>query len=278
MVFYSGNYSSLGVDSKRAKLNMTQQRKKIGLVGCGTIGSRIVKRVTEANAADIAFICVRDVERAQQANPGIPVFSDLSEIKNHPADLVVEAATAEVVREIATDVLANSDFLPFTMTGFADDTFLAEVRACCEETGKRLFIAHGAVLGLDGVTDGLRVIDELTVTTTKPPKNLGVSADTAGVIYDGPTRAACKDFARNVNIHAAFALMGLGFDKMRSVVIADPSSNQLKTEVSVKGQGLEWSINIVSTPIGAVSGNYVPESAASTVLRILGGQSGLTLA
>ncbi|MCZ6771003.1 MAG: DUF108 domain-containing protein [Proteobacteria bacterium] len=253
-------------------------RKRIGLIGCGTIGSRIVKRVTEADAADIAFICVRNVERARDAHPGIPVFSDLSEVKDQKVDLVIEAATAEVVKEIALCVLARSDFLPFTMTGFADDSFLTQVRAACHSSGRRLFIAHGAVLGLDGVTDGNRLIEELTVTTTKPPKNLGLPEDTAGVIYEGPTRAACKDFARNVNIHAAFALMGIGFDKMRSVVISDPTSNQLKTEVNVKGVGLEWSITIASTPVGAVSGNYVPESAASTVLRILGGNSGLTLA
>ncbi len=257
---------------------MENKRKRIGLIGCGTIGSRIVKRVTEADAADIAYICVRNVERARESHPGIPVFSDLSAIKDQNVDLVIEAATAEVVREVALDVLAKSDFLPFTMTGFADDDFLAEVRAECQASGKRLFIAHGAVLGLDGVTDGIRVIEELTVRTTKPPKNLGLPEDTVGVIYEGPTRAACKDFARNVNIHAAFALMGIGFDKMRSVVISDPTSNQLKTEVSVKGAGLEWSITIASTPVGAVSGNYVPESAASTVLRILGGKSGLTLA
>ena len=72
--------------------------------------------------------------------------------------------------------------------------------------------------------------------------------------------------------------MGIGFDKMRSIVISDPNSKQMKTEVNVKGEGLEWSIKIASTPVGAVSGNYVPESAASTVLRILGGKSGLTLA
>ncbi len=253
-------------------------RKRIGLIGCGTIGSRIVKRVAEADAADIAFICVRNVERAQKTHPGIPVFSDLSKVKDQKVDLVIEAATAQVVRAIALDVLARSDFLPFTMTGFADDSFLADIRARCQASGKRLFIAHGAVVGLDGVTDGNRVIEELTITTTKPPRNLGLPEGTAGVIYDGPTRAACKDFARNVNIHAAFALMGIGFDKMRSVVISDPNSKQMKTEVKVKGEGLEWSITIASTPVGAVSGNYVPESAASTVLRILGGNSGLTLA
>ncbi len=257
---------------------MEQQRKKIGLIGCGTIGSRIVKRVTEADAADIGFICVRNVERVKDLFPGIPVFSDLSEVKNHDVDLVIEAATAEVVREVAMDILAKCDFLPFTMTGFADEEFLNQVKKQSEEYGNRIYIAHGAVLGLDGVADGQRVIEEVTIITTKPPKNLDVSEDTSGVIYEGPTRPACKDFARNVNIHAAFALMGIGFDKMRSVVISDPTSKKMKTEVNVRGEGLEWNINITSTPVGAVSGNYMPESAASTVLRLLGANAGITLA
>jgi aspartate dehydrogenase len=144
--------------------------------------------------------------------------------------------------------------------------------------GTRLYIPHGAILGLDGIYDGRSVIEEVTITTTKNPKNLGLKEPASGVLYDGPTRGACDAFPRNVNVHAAVAVVGLGFDRTRSVVVADPNTTQMTHEIHVKGPGLEWNIRISSKPVGAVTGSYTPESAAMTVRRILADDYDIVLA
>ena len=253
------------------------RKKRVGLVGCGTIGSRIAQKILQEDLGDLTFICDLDMERARSLFPGVDVFSDPAEAQHRGADLVVEAANAEVMRGIALEVLERADFLPFTVTALADDGFREAVRDRCRKRGTRLFIPHGGVLGLDGVYDGRGVIREVIFKTTKHPRNLGLAPDQTGVIYDGPTRGACERFPRNVNVHAAFALMGVGFDRQRSIVISDPETKEMRHEIAVAGEGIEWRFSIASTPSGAVTGSYTPESAASTVARILGGISDIVL-
>jgi len=247
-------------------------------VGCGTIGSRIARKIRDEGLAEIAFVCDLDPARARAAAPGSEILTNLALVRERPVDLVIEAANAEVVRAIALDVLERSDFLPFTLTALQDDAFREAVRARCREAGTRLIVPHGGVLGLDGIYDGRSVIQAVTFKTTKHPKNLGLDPDRAGVVYDGPTRGACLQLPRNVNVHAAFALMGVGFDRQRSIVVADPGSREMRHEITVTGPGIEWRLSITSMPTGEVTGSYTPESAASTVARVLGGTYDIVLA
>jgi aspartate dehydrogenase len=159
--------------------------------------------------------------------------------------------------------------LIFSVSSLADDLLREKLRTICHDQDSRLFIPHGAILGLDGVFDGRDIIEKVSITTTKNPRNLGLKGPEKGVLYDGPTRGACYKFPRNVNVHAALAVTGLGFDKTRSIVIADPDSSHMVHEIHVEGPGLMWDIRISSQSVGVVSGSYTPVSAARTVERIL---------
>lgn len=253
-------------------------RKRVGLIGCGTIGGHIARRIREGDLAEIAFVCDVDEKRARDVAPGAKYIADLGDAAGPEVDLVIEAANAEVVRRVALDILARRNFLPFTLTALADEAFQAAVQKRCREAGTRMLIPHGALLGIDGVYDGRAVIREVTIRTVKNPKNLGLDAAQVGVIYDGPTREACRRFPRNVNVHATLALMGVGFDRQRSVIIADPDTKQMRHEISIKGDGLEWNLTIASMALGGVTGSYTPESAASTVARVLSGDYGIVVA
>jgi aspartate dehydrogenase len=72
--------------------------------------------------------------------------------------------------------------------------------------------------------------------------------------------------------------MGVGFDRQRSIVVADPGSREMRHEITVTGDGIEWRFSIASMPSGEVTGSYTPESAASTVARVLGGTYDIVLA
>jgi aspartate dehydrogenase len=185
-------------------------------------------------------------------------------------DLVIEAATSEVMQAVALDVLARRDMLAFTLTGLADDGLRQAIRERCRAARTRLFVPHGGILGLDGVSDGRSELEAVTISTTKSPKSLGLSDGFAeGVIYDGPTRGACRAFPRNVNVHAALALCGLGFDRTRSIVIAEPKTGKNGHVIEVKGRGLQWRLEIESPAGTGVTGAYTPVSGASTARRIL---------
>jgi aspartate dehydrogenase len=253
--------------------------KRIGLIGYGTIGGAIAGAARDEGFAEVAFVHGRDRGKAARALPGVPFVDELSAVAGQDVDLVVEAANAHVVSAIALDVLARRDMLIFTMTTLADDDFRDAVREQCRASGTRLYIPHGGILGLDGINDGRSVIDEIKITTTKAPRNLGLDdLATAGVIYDGPTRAACRVFPRNVNVHACIALTGIGFDRTHSIIIADPKTTKMAHVIEVKGDGLEWRIEISATAGTGVTGVYTPISGINTVRRILARDYDIVLA
>eukprot|EP00494_Astrolonche_serrata_P018071 UN18262 len=88
--------------------------------------------------------------------------------------------------------------------------------------------------------------EKVTITMKKPPQSIDftdspdyvredITSET--VLYDGPTRAVCAHYPRNVNSHAATALAGIGFDRTRSILIADPALDVSVIELSARGQG-----------------------------------------
>ncbi len=90
-------------------------------------------------------------------------------------------------------------------------------------------------------------------------------------LYEGSTREATKLYPRNVNVHAALALAGIGFDKTHSKIVADPSVNTNTHEIHIVGKGIDFTIRVSSFSEGGVSGKYVPLSACGSLDRVLGG-------
>ena len=76
---------------------------------------------------------------------------------------------------------------------------------------------------------------------------------------------------RNVNVHAALALAGIGFDKTHSKIVADPSVNTNTHEIHIVGKGIDFTIRVSSFSEGGVSGKYVPLSACGSLDRVIGG-------
>jgi aspartate dehydrogenase len=258
---------------------MTGSKKTIGLLGCGVIGERVGFAADALGFATVAFVHARKPDLAREKFPNARFVARLQDVPDQDVDLVVEAATSDVMRAVVLDVLDRTDMIAFSLTALADDDLRDAVSRRCAEAGTRLYVPHGGILGLDGVADGRSELEEVTITTTKSPKSLGTGdPNRTGVLYDGPTRGACAEFPRNVNVHACLALCGLGFDRTRSVIIADPGAKTMGHVIEVKGKGLQWRIEIASPAVGAVTGAYTPVSAVNTVRRILSDSYDIVLA
>ena len=199
------------------------------------------------------------------------VVSDITEDMFEGLDLVIECATAEVVAANIVTALKHCDFMPFSMTAFRDDELREKARETSLTHGTRVYLPHGAILGLDGIFDGRSELTEVSVVTTKNPKALGRTDTEYTVLYEGSTREATKLYPRNVNVHAALALAGIGFDKTHSKIVADPSVNTNTHEIHIVGKGIDFTIRVSSFSEGGVSGKYVPLSACGSLDRVLGG-------
>ena len=242
--------------------------KKIAFLGGGKVGQAMAAHVLENKSAEIAFIF--DPFQKEDTLLGVPVIRELKEECFEGLDLVVECATADVVKANAACVLKHASFLPFSMTAFREDEVLEGAKKAAAEYGHTLYLPHGAILGLDGVFDGRTIIDEVSIETIKSPKSLGRDDKEYTVVFDGTAREAAGLYPRNVNVHAALSLAGIGFDRTHSRIISDPSVNTNEHVIRVKGEGIDWTIHVTAFAAGAVSGKYVPYSACGSLDRILG--------
>jgi aspartate dehydrogenase len=252
---------------------------RVGLLGCGSIGGFLARHVL-AEAADtieLSYVYDVDEKRMQDIPPQCRVTSQ-AELLARPADLVVEAAHAELVKAVAVCIVERSDLLLFSLTALADDAFRNSLEQTAVAHGRKVFLPHGAIIGIDGLADAGPTLKSVTVTTTKSPASLGLPPDCYQVVYEGPVRDACAKFPRNVNVHAAIALAGLGFDRTTSRIVADPAVSTNSHLVEVEGTGYRFRIEVSSEAGGKVTGAYTPQSALSTLRRLCRGTGGLRFA
>lgn len=243
--------------------------KKVGLLGFGTIGKYLYKELAK-DGVEIAFVyCTKEPQEKEVKDLFISTPEQLEAKCQEGVDLVIEAAVSKVVVEVAPMVLQYADFLAFSTTAFAEAGFEEKVAGICQQYNHAFHVPHGAILGLDGIFDGKKVLEKVTITTTKKPANLGREDKERTILYEGPTRGACKAYPRNVNVHASIAIAGLGFDKTISKIVSDPNAAGNTHHIEIEAEGCNFAVDVLSKPVSGVTGAYTPVSAYASAKRVL---------
>jgi aspartate dehydrogenase len=238
---------------------------KIGLIGYGFIGSGLTKYLNANPQLGIEVVFALDSKSSKIQ--GVFVNSLEEGLEREP-DLVVEAATPEAYKEHILTVLKKVNFLGLSLSALADEYLHNEAIKIAETHHKKLYIPHGAVFGLDGLSSHSKDWKSVTVTTTKPPETLKLKdCDELTLVFEGSTREVCKLFPRSVNSHAAAALAGIGFDRQISKVYADPSLKITKQNIHAQADGFSITIDRESDLVG-VSGIGMISSLTGSILRI----------
>jgi aspartate dehydrogenase len=235
---------------------------KIGIVGCGTIGSAIARAVEGGKIpALLAGLHNRTPARAkalaESLSPSPPVLDLLRLVCS--SDLVAEAATPESLEQIVPACLQErKDIFVISVGGLLDhpEWFReAEIRGCT------ILLPSGAIAGLDGVRGAaIGRIDSVTITTRKPPRGLAgapyvvernlnletLSQET--LIFEGTAREACRGFPSNVNVSAALSLAGVGPDKTRVRIVAVPGGAFNQHRIEVRGEFGRLMVEVENVP------------------------------
>jgi aspartate dehydrogenase len=200
-------------------------------------------------------------------------------------DLVAEVAHPDAVRKYGSLILEQADFFMLSVTAMADASLEQKLRQSAQSKNHKIYIAHGATVGLDGIQDGRDTWEKVTFTMRKNPKNINFDCakqwdpnkiDRETVLYDGPTRGICPLFPKNVNSHATLALAGIGLDRTRSILVADPKLDLSVIEIEAEGEGNR--IHILRTnPIKGVSGKLTLMSVLESIRKVQETGSGLQI-
>lgn len=240
---------------------------RIGFLGSGKIARAMMKHVLERDDLEISFVQTR--RAVEDVYLDCPVITQADEACYKNTDLIVEAATPEALKENFSKIITYCDILPFSLTAFSDEDFEEESSRLCEKFRHVIYIPHGAIMGLDGILDGRRQWTDVEIESTKNPKSIGRSDTERTVVFEGTTREITRLFPRNVNVHAAVAIAGIGFDRTISRMIADPSVNTNRHKIILKAPEMNCVLDISSVADGGITGAYVPYSACGSLDRVL---------
>ena len=216
---------------------------KLGMIGYGAIGKHVDAALKAGGIENLKLVAAL-VKRPR--SEGI-LTHEPERFFAHTFDAVAECAGHEAVRAYGQRVLeGGADFLVTSVGAFTDTALLDRLRAAARASGRKLILPSGGIGALDILSSAaVGGLDRVTVTVRKDPSAWkGTVAETLvdldaltapHTVFDGPVREGARLYPQNVNISAAAALAGLGLDKTRVVIVADPTLSTHIVELEAKG-------------------------------------------
>ncbi|WP_406660725.1 aspartate dehydrogenase [Methanolobus sp. ZRKC3] len=261
---------------------------KIGIVGCGTIGTNICKAVDDGFIdAQIHSIYDRHDVHITKLKASVkniqPEVMEPSEMAKH-VDILVECASQRAVYEIIPAALQEKcDVMILSVGAFADEELHNNIRKIAKENDCKVYLPSGAIVGLDGLKSAsVEEIYSVTLTTQKPPAGFtgapyvlenNIDLENIGhktVLYEGTANEAVKLFPANVNVAATLSIAGIGFDKTKVRIVANPDLTRNVHEINVKGAFGEFTTKVenIPSPSNPRSSFLAPLSAIATLKKI----------
>lgn len=225
---------------------------KIGIVGCGAIGSSLAKTILSSDfSGKTKLVSLYDikVEKARilankLCNPKI-VTLDLDHLIKR-VDLVIEATHPHAVYGIARKAIASScDIMIMSVGGIIE--YYRQLKELAAKKNACIFIPSGAICGIDGLkASRFGKIHKVILTTKKPPQAfLGVpyvlkkkislgNIKKDKVLFKGNALSAIKAFPQNINVAATLSIAGIGPKHTVVRIVASPNITKNIHEIEIE--------------------------------------------
>jgi aspartate dehydrogenase len=240
--------------------------KRIGLLGCGAIGTQIALAIDSGKIPG-TLTHVYDTKRSQadnlvsklQQKPEVVANSHL--LSSNPLDLVVEAASQDAVRNDAVSILQNKkDLMIMSAGALLDESVFEVISDACKDFGKTVYLPSGAIAGLDALKAVKDDLESVMLVTTKNPASLigapffdnsDINLDKISeptILFEGVAKDAVSLFPKNVNVAALLSLVGLGSKNTNVRVIADPNTSKNTHQINAEGKFGKISLTVENIP------------------------------
>ena len=240
-----------------------KQPLRVGVAGLGAVGLDVARRLIDGVIPGVVLtaVAVRDADKARRVLPQIGDLIDLRTLDTlaDACDVVVECLPPALFRDIAIPTIDKGRMLmPLSAAQLLHHGDLVE-RA--KATGARIIVPTGALLGFDAVRAAAEgTIHSVDMVTRKPPaglegapylveNNISVKGLTAPLkVFDGSAREGAKGFPANVNVAAALSLAGIGPDRTRLQIWADPGVTRNTHTITVDADAMRFTMTIENVP------------------------------
>jgi aspartate dehydrogenase len=240
---------------------------RIAILGGGTIGRLVTERVSAGDVpgAQVVAICGRSPQSrgaALAAQYSVAYVHTREALLALEPEVVLESASHQAVREHLVELLDRKVTVIVLSAGaLADGRLRAAAETAAARTGALLYVPSGGIGGLDALKAACAAgVDEVAIQVAKPPaawkgiahvESLRVELDhlrAPVVLFDGSASEGVPLFPQNVNIAAVLSLAGIGFDRTRLRVVADPGLTHNTHTIRVSGRTGQFSVVLENAP------------------------------
>jgi aspartate dehydrogenase len=241
---------------------------RVAILGGGTIARLFLEHIRRGDlgaGVEVVGIAGRGAASRGQALASefdVAYTCDIAGIMALRPDVVIEAASHEAVRAYAEPLL-RAGIAVVVLSGGAlhDDALRTRLEAAARASGALLYVPSGGIGGLDALKGACAAgVDEVRITVAKPARawknidyveSLGIDLDaltSARVLYEGPARGGVPLFPANVNIAAVLSMAGIGFDRTRLRVVADPAIDRNTHTIEIRGRTGTITVRLENVP------------------------------
>jgi len=240
---------------------------RVGILGGGVIARLFLEhaRSGEMGEAKVVAVAGRSENsrgKALAREFGAPFVIGVKKLIATRPEVVIEAASHDAVREHA-EALLSKGIAVIVLSGGAlcDDGLRARLEHAAAKHGALLYVPSGGIGGLDALKAACAAgIDEVSIAVTKPPaawkgipyvERAKIDLDRLEgpvTLFEGTAREGVPHFPANVNIAAVLSLAGVGFDRTRLKVIADPALKFNTHFIRIKGKTGTMDLRFESVP------------------------------
>ena len=271
---------------------------RVGLVGCGTIGSAVARALQQNYGAVAKITALYDIDPARalalarqlHPAPSLVAFRTLF----RQCDLVIESASMEAAPGVVMQALrAHRSVLVMSVGGLLRDRAWEKI---ARRSRGKIYLASGALIGLDGVKAmAVGRIRHARLTTRKPPHALASAPYVQqrhlrlerlrrpSVIFEGSPEAVVRAFPQNTNVAATLTLaLRYGYSgntlmkrsraaRPKIRVVADPTIRRNVHELEVEGDCGRIQCRVESVPsANPKTSELAIRSAIATLDRLFG--------
>lgn len=258
--------------------------QRIAMIGFGAIGRAVLETIQEEPALKLTQLVVSPGEvqtiEAVLADLGLsemPLVTDSLVIDaDHPLDCVVECAGHTAIQAHVLPALQEGLPCVLVSIGALSEPGLPEALEMAAKQGNtQLHLLSGAIGGIDALAAARIVgLDEVVYTGRKPPLGWKGSPaeekldldnlNEAAAFFEGSARDAARLFPKNANVAATLSLAGVGLDRTRVRLIADPGVTENIHHYEARGAFGRMEVTMVGKPLASN-----PKTSALTVYSVL---------
>lgn len=256
--------------------------RKLALVGCGAIGSAVIELLRGDAEVRVTQVIVPASHRAEaegvcgRVAPLARVLEAVDLSDGQRPDLLVECAGHGAVGQHVLPALeAGIPAVVASIGALHDADAMLTLEAAASRGGTHVSLVSGAIGGIDALAAArIGGLDSVDYVGRKPPlswrgtpaeQDFDLAALTEPtVIFEGSAREAARLYPKNANVAATVSLAGLGLDRTRATLVADPGVQRNVHRVVAQGTFGRLEITLEGQPLPAN-----PKTSALTVYSVV---------